>query len=683
MLQTIKCPHCGKDIDVEVGLKVTDEAVQPAPDDQPQTGTRLSFDELLGGFNTLLTNRGYKAVTSQTYVHHYLSWAYDFTRRQYDGEAWMFRQETYPLLFDYRGMDASDDGTAYNALQAWLMASILSELVPDSGKTTNTQTELFKLAYEIGGGRSYPLYNCKSFKADPYAMREAASVMYAICRGDHDISAQIDKYRSELGGKPINAFSWDGLGYKNTMLSDGQGRMGYRMDYLGYCVNTELFLPDAPGPRVPTTTVCELPQPWEQGQPKGLFSTPCGNYIMDEKINDFFVRNYNMMSQTPLYVWNFYSSEKKNRIINVAAIPPCTFTYMFGRKNIKFDGIRHKGYGTNPAYDYYCFSETGEDTGLALDGPFSELQGIYRYNTMGDREKCLDTIATIFDNFRFPTEDPNYGRCRPGCKVSRTVESVNPVKGAAENEVYNVDLCVMVSDDEAGKAKRQGQDGFAADSPRSYVSGHSAQIWGLALMLIQMHTDNSEKWVRKAFEYSVNRSVGRFHWNSDCIYGRLFGSLALPIINAMTGLQGGISILKEYVENPAPAPEGDWGVRLIIKNLSGTDILSTGEIRLYVDNHIGVDTYLPKASASAGALYTFNKGENDFSNKEVHCVMHGETYMDDSYNGKTINEVRFYDYRHYNNIDAGYKASLDTADPRCDAFLKKSGATYVIKIEKI
>ena len=286
MLQTIKCPHCGKDIDVEVGLNVIDEAVQPAPDDQPQTGTRLSFDELLGRFNALLKNRGYKAVTSQTYIHHYLSWAYDFTRRQYDGDAWMFRQETYPLLFDYRGMDAGDDGTAYNALQAWLMASILSELVPDSGKTTNTQTELFKLAYEIGGGRSYPLYNYKSFKADPYAMREAASVMYAICRGDHDISAQIDKYRSELGGKPINAFSWDGLGYKNTMLSDGQGRRGYRMDYLGYCVNTELFLPDAPGPRVATTTVCALHQHCEHGEQKELFSTPSGNYIMEVKGNN-------------------------------------------------------------------------------------------------------------------------------------------------------------------------------------------------------------------------------------------------------------------------------------------------------------------------------------------------------------------------------------------------------------
>lgn len=68
-------------------------------------------------------------------------------------------------------------------------------------------------------------------------------------------------------------------------------------------------------------------------------------------------------------------------------------------------------------------------------------------------------------------------------------------------------------------------------------------------------------------------------------------------------------------------------------------IESAGEIRLYVDSHIGIDTYLPSASPSAGPLYTFNIGENNFSNYDVHCVLHGDDYMDDSYNGKTINDV--------------------------------------------
>ena len=46
-------------------------------------------------------------------------------------------------------------------------------------------------------------------------------------------------------------------------------------------------------------------------------------------------------------------------------------------------------------------------------------------------------------------------------------------------------------------------------------------------------------------------------------------------------------------------------------------------------------------------------------------------------------EARFYDYRHYNNKDAGYSCTLDTSDPRCDKVLKKAGGTYVVRITKL
>lgn len=673
----------GNKIILDAGESVIIEATEKKGEQHEQqtpSEGRISLQGLLDSFNRILVHRGYKSVTEGMSVRDYLAWAYGLAQRYYDSDEWMFRPENCRLVYDYRGANNPGDSTAYNGMQAWLMASCLAELVPDSGHVTNTQTELYNLAYEIGGGKSYPLYNGNTFKSDPYAMREAASVMYAICRGDGDISVQIDKYRSELGGHPIPASAWDDLGYQNTTLSDGQGRYGYRMDYLGYCVNTEWFLPNAPEPRVPGTTVCELPNPWEQGQPKSLFNPLTGNYLMDEKINDFVVGNYNMMSQTPISVWNSYSLEKRNRMINVAAIPPCTFTYMFGKKNVRFDGIKHRAYGNNPAYDYYCFSETNEDTGLVLDGPFSDLQGMYRY-TKGDREKCLETVATILDNFRFPTQDPNYGRCRPGCKVSRSVEPLNPTPGAADNEVYNVDLCVMVADDAAGKEKAEIQDGFAADSPRSYVSGHSAQIWGLALMLTQMDNDgNCETWISKAFDYSVNRSIGRFHWNSDCIYGRLFGAMALPVINAMSGLQGGLTAVRDYVVKPTPTPQGAWVVNIIVKNETGAPIQSTGEIRLYVDNHIGVNTYLP--NARVGTIHTFEVGETNFSMYNVHAVLNGDDIPPADYEGSAINDVRFYDYRHWNNTDAGFSAVLDTTDKRCDKTISQSDRTYVIKITK-
>ena len=54
--------------------------------------------------------------------------------------------------------------------------------------------------------------------------------------------------------------------------------------------------------------------------------------------------------------------------------------------------------------------------------------------------------------------------------------------------------------------------------------------------------------------------------------------------------------------------------------------------------------------------------------------------MSDEYNGKAINEIRFYDYRHWNSTDCGWKVSLDSGS---DTTIKKSGATYILKIENL
>lgn len=147
-------------------------------------------------------------------------------------------------------------------------------------------------------------------------------------------------------------------------------------------------------------------------------------------------------------------------------------------------------------------------------------------------------------------------------------------------------------------------------------------------------------------------------------------------------LNPGESVLVVCDGQPVPPTPGDWGANLIIKNLTGAPIKTTGEIRLYVEGHLGINTYLPGAKPDAGALYTLNDGENDLSGYDVHCMGNGLT-LDDSYDGKAINEVRIYDYRHYNNKDwkpAGI-VTLDTSDPRCSPVLKKSGGTYVLKIE--
>lgn len=126
---------------------------------------------------------------------------------------------------------------------------------------------------------------------------------------------------------------------------------------------------------------------------------------------------------------------------------------------------------------------------------------------------------------------------------------------------------------------------------------------------------------------------------------------------------------------PQPVPSGDWKVKIYIDNQTGKVIKSTGEIRLYVDNHIGINTYLPGAMPAAGALYTFDVGMNDFSNYDVRYVLNGENYISDKYDGKKINEVRFYDSRHWNSDDCGFNVTLEK-----DNVINKNGATYILKI---
>ena len=115
-----------------------------------------------------------------------------------------------------------------------------------------------------------------------------------------------------------------------------------------------------------------------------------------------------------------------------------------------------------------------------------------------------------------------------------------------------------------------------------------------------------------------------------------------------------------------------------MRNETGQPIESTGEIRLYVRDHIGIDANLPGWVAQ-GAAYTFEVGDSMY---DTTLLVHGDDVPPVDFEGKAVNEVRFYDYRHYNNIDAGYNAVLDVDDPECCSVIE-NGATYVIMITTI
>lgn len=699
--------------------------VQPEPEPSPEPPVQYKdFSHYIEEFNKILTAPIIKNSKTWNYL---LSNFNDADNEWNNNTRGLFSTSTYPEVYngsDYRGTNNTYElnGVCYTAMQAWLMAMCLSELVATSGTETNMQTKLFQKAYDLlgenGSGRNIPLYgingNGYTIKGDPMIARLAAGAIYAIHRGMKTFQ-DMQEMREELWetsmDSSINASNWSGLGCEYIDNRDDFGTYEAHVTKIGYLVNTDLFMPSAPGPFAKDdgsngrgTRDFRNNRTFPTGQPESLFNSSTYNYLVDEAIDNYIVANYDMNYQTPFNTWNSYDNTKKNWLILGAMIPRCTYRGMFYKKSNliaeSFDKEDTENGVTN-IYKGFKFTETNQDTGIYIEGPFSDFHGIWTYghtsslNNLNVTENFICDALEIADNSRYPFYLNQFGRKRP-CggypRISaRDTTSVNYYNGLANgygsplNGIINASLTAIVADYDAERNKVANQFGHVTEFPKSYPSGHSSQIWTMAMLLGQAKSEKDQsaiiKYMKGAYMYSVARTVDRYHWNSDCIYGRLFGTMILPIINAMRGMQSGYGALKQFVNKEYSGDQ--WKANLIIKNQTNQQISSTGEIRLYAKNHIGVDTYLPGASVTAGSLYSFNVGENDFSNEDVHCVMHGDPTMDDSYDGEAINEVRFYDYRHYNNIDAGFNATLDTSDPRCDSTLKKSGGTYVIKITNL
>ncbi len=580
-------------------------------------GEMLTFAELVEEFNEVLDVEIDASKGVYKYLEDYFNYAYTEWN---DNNSALFRADTYPEVYNYRGDDRTYFAVSYNAMQSWLMAMCLSELVPTADtyndntgewSKTNKQTELFAKAYDLAGGASVPLYGSFDIHADPMIARLAASAVYAIVRGRYEF-AEINTYRDQLGGDYIRASKWEELGFEHTRVpATGDPKRGYQVTRIGYTVNTGLFIPNAPGPRVANSVCDSLPHP-KDGHPElvQLFNPVTGNYLVDEAADQNAVDNYDMNSQTPLSKWKSYSLEKQQRLIQVGVTPSASLVYMLGPE-IPVELVLDPSTGDLPKdqwweYRRFVFRRASKNNGLTLKGPFSSLSDKINYfyldqdfNSQEQYDpyksevmRFIDTVIKVGDEFRKPTYDPNYGRRRPGSEDSLNPqrsrgEEAGKDKGSDEDMIFNSSLVILAAETRlmVNKATISAtENGFSQDAPTSYPSGHASQSWALALMLGQMKSYGSDtssiiEYIRGAYEFSVNRVLGRFHWNSDIIYGRLFGTMALPILNAMDGLQPGYRVTRDAVINGQGGGSGSASVEY---NSGGGSI---GSITIIVNNN--------------------------------------------------------------------------------------------------
>ena len=658
-------------------------------DETPKPSTGITFDEIMDVMNTVLAENGFNEISydSTPNTYDYLKEMYDFALAEWDDtDSKLFSKETYPEIYDYRGDNTEYNEVARTAMLTWVIAMCLTELAPNSGGLTNAQTQYFHKAYNLAGGRNIPLYGDYDMHSDVMIARYAAGAVYALNRGKYTFN-DIENLRSEIGSSSIDASEWAELGYYSP---DGKS-----IGEIGYIVNSDAIIPSGPGPYTVDSDP-NRPKPFEEGQPDSQFYMEehnedwyLYNYKKDVEIDNYIVNNYNMGSYTynpdsGYGEWETYDKDKRLTLIHATVMPFATDHYFFGSRRVKFTGV-----GYDSKYDFwkYNFDLTNEPTSdenvYDVTGPFAEFEGKLFYGGYGvtPTMEFIQNVMDMADNSRYPTYHTEYGRRRPLGGVTPGSARAGEINGHPLNGLLNGSIGRFFADSEEGYEKYSDCDDFPHDGPRTYPSGHAAMTWTDAMLFAQMFGDKDKavEFMKAAYKIGVGRTIGRYHWTSDTLYGRLFATFILPLINAMNGgdFQNQYENAKNTLTNDV---EGDWEVKLYINNQTGEPIDSTGEIRLYVDNHIGINTYLPGASSTAGPLYTFNVGMNDFSNLDVHCILNGDNYMSDEYNGKEINEIRFYDYRHWNSTDCGWNVTLDDGS---DTTINKSGATYILKIENL
>ena len=480
----------------------------------------LTCDQLISEFNAVLPSKYTQISQNGTPgTYNYLCTMYNRAVAEYDNGDLM-KSSTYSDLevFNYHGSNTTYAVEAENAMTSWVMAMCLAELVPDSGTTTNTQTELFKKAYNLGGGRSIPIYGNStdgyySPKGDVMLARIAASAVYSTNRsakssdsGRYTFS-DIAGFRSELRGKTINEPSVDyKIGYNegnaNYCEIVYKARNGTYTDWtLGYAVNASLIFPSAAGPFITryhnagdcgggasdtTDTSSGLncnsswqvdssrsypPEQVEKVSASKLFNSTTKNYLVDEKIYETVYTNYNLTRANSSYI---------NRTVQAMADAELESNHMIANTT-------YYGYDTDAASGcyYYSFYKTSQGSS---NGSF---HGTFDGNVTGKDLTSLMSNTTpngkIFDEgIAYPAESsnalrgtilhPQYGRRRPGegqvDKTARHNDGEDPSHDHLEDNTISalVDGYTYYGDD--GSTKHRPVHAFYDANGNQVVDGN-------------------------------------------------------------------------------------------------------------------------------------------------------------------------------------------------------------------
>lgn len=438
-----------------------------------------------------------------------------FNRVSYNELPILCRKTNFPNVYDIYG-GKRDEGASFNSMMGWMFALLLSELKPKK------RAQILKIGYELGGyDYNSPTFGYE-FKSCPNTARLVGSMVLAAMLGKK--SPDLKAMSNEVGGTTYpNGLSYFldlGLNHLKT-ADDIQKNV---VSKSGFYVDFRQFMPSSAGPYDKNF----------KSRPANIMvdeKDEYSNLQMDRDIHEYIVKTFNLDATDP---------EIHQRTVQAIADKEQSVNHLFGSNK------KVGEYEFHPVF--------GKDTigkKLKTDGGVANLAW------------SIQAIATYFRLvLQNKVDSPAYyGRLRPGCDWTEEKK-----KNSSTDDRRNILVDITIEDNDGEKESSFGyynsdgiwvhtqveRDKFAEEQKNhlganSYPSGHSSGIWCVAMMLTELMPDKADLIMKEANEFSINRTVTRFHWTSDTIFGRVLGSVANMMCHATTDYATLLKIAKKEV----------------------------------------------------------------------------------------------------------------------------------------
>ena len=264
-------------------------------------------------------------------------------------------------------------------------------------------------------------------------------------------------------------------------------------------VDTTKFMPHAPGPF--TNNNRQL-YTGEDSVNKDY------NLTIDQNVHDYVCQYYNLDTK---------DAEKRQATIQAIANKEPKVQHLFGKDRTVY-GAYNGQMSFHPVFGKHNLGIEIPDNGAIA--------------------KLCEVVGAPCSNTRNTLLVQEYGRKRPGQKA----------EGVAKDDPRErVLVNYAIEDGDGHKTGYYNQNGDYIDDngnhigdyttffqnaiyANSYPSGHSAYIWGIAVILMHVMPDKAPAIMKAANEFAISRCITRYHWTSDTINGRVIGSTMVPVL---------------------------------------------------------------------------------------------------------------------------------------------------------